>query len=402
MTRRPAARGPRPSLALALGLVLAGATTVLAGPGVAARERAGAGAASPPTTKAKATVTRAPFGRLPDGTAVELLTLRNGTTEMTVTTYGGIIVTLRTPDRQGRPGDIALGYDDLPGYLADTSYFGALIGRYGNRIGGSAFTLDGRRYRLAANDGPNHLHGGLRGFNRMVWAATPVERPGGVGVVLERTSPDGEEGYPGAVAVRVTYTLSDRNELRVDYEATADTATPLNLTQHTYFNLAGEGSGPILDHQLTIDADRIVAVGPGLIPTGALLPVEGTPFDFRAPTRIGARIGVEHEQLRLGRGYDHTFVLNGSGLRTVARVIDPGSGRTLVVSTTEPGVQLYTGNFLDGKPGKGGRPYAHRTGFCLETQHYPDSPNRPEFPSTILRPGQTYRSTTIYGFGVQK
>jgi aldose 1-epimerase len=386
----------------ALRLLLAGAAIAVAGPGATAGGQAGVVATTPSSTKATATVTRAPFGQLPDGTRVELFTLRGGRTEITVTSYGGIIVAIRTPDREGRLADIALGYDDLAGYLADTSYFGALIGRYGNRIGGAAFTLDGRRYALAANDGPNHLHGGLKGFNRVVWMASPVEGGSAAGLVLEHTSPNGGEGYPGTVTVRVTYTLTERDELRVDYEATTDAATPINLTQHTYFNLAGEASGPILDHELSIDADRIVAVGPGLIPTGVLLPVGGTPFDFRTPSRIGARIGADDEQVRLGRGYDHTFVLNGRGLRTVARVVDPRSGRTLDVSTTEPGVQLYTGNFLDGKPGKGGRPYAHRTGFCLETQHYPDSPNRPEFPPTILRPGQTYRSTTVYGFGVAR
>jgi aldose 1-epimerase len=389
---------PRPTLLFAM--LLAASAVASARP--AAADAGREGAPTTPPAKARASVTRATFGTMPDGTPVELFTLRAGSTEAIVTPYGGIVVAIRTPDRHGQPGDIALGYDTLPRYLADTSYFGALIGRYGNRIGGAAFTLDGRRYALAANDGPNHLHGGVRGFNRALWTARPVEADDRAGLVLERTSPDGEEGYPGAVAVRVTYTLTADNALRVDYEATADKATPINLTQHTYFNLAGEGGGPILDHRLSIDADRIVAVGAGLIPTGDLLAVEGTPFDFRAPAPIGARIGADHPQVRLGGGYDHTFVLNGTGLRRVARVVDPASGRTLEVRTTEPGLQLYTGNFLDGKPGKGGRPYARRTGFCLETQHYPDSPNRPGFPSTILRPGDTYRTTTIYAFGVEQ
>ncbi|HWP99126.1 MAG TPA: aldose epimerase family protein [Vicinamibacterales bacterium] len=353
-------------------------------------------------------MTRAPFGRTPDGTAVEAFTLASGRgVELQAITYGGIIVSLRAPDREGRAADVVLGYENLDGYLRDNSpYFGAIIGRYANRIGGARFTLDGHTYRLAANDGPNHLHGGLRGFDKRVWTAEPFERAAEAGVVLRYVSPDGEEGYPGRLEARVTYTLTARNELIVDYEATTDRPTVVNLTQHSYFNLTG-GTRDILGHELWIDADRYTPVDEGLIPTGELAPVEGTPFDFRKPMPIGARIDTPHPQLQRGRGYDHNFVLTGwrpgGEPRRVARLVDPSSGRTLEVATTEPGLQLYTGNFLDGRiTGKGGRVYARRWGLCLETQHFPDSPNRPEFPSTVLRPGATYRSRTIFTFGVDR
>lgn len=345
-------------------------------------------------------LTRQAFGTTPDGQAVELVTLTNGRgMEVRVMTYGAIIVSLRVPDRNGVPGDVVLGYDSLAGYLRSSPYFGAVVGRYGNRIARGRFTLDGTEYRLAVNNGPNHLHGGRRGFDKVVWEAAPFEDRRGAGVVLRHTSPDGDEGYPGTLRAQVTYTLTDGNELILEYEATADKPTPVNLTQHSYFNLAG--SGTILGHVLTIPADRFTPVDSTLIPTGVLAPVEGTPFDFRTPTRIGARIKQADPQLRFGGGYDHNFVLTrpDTGMALAAFVADSESGRTLEIRTTEPGIQFYSGNFLDGSlTGKGGVVYRHRTGFCLETQHFPDSPNHPEFPSTILRPGQTYRSRTAWTF----
>ena len=347
-------------------------------------------------------VARTPFDSTPAGQAVELFTLTNPQgIEVRAITYGGIILSLRTPDRDGRLGDIVLGYDSLAGYLRASPYFGAIIGRYGNRIANGRFTLDGQTYALAANNGPNHLHGGIRGFDKVVWSAEPLETDSAVGVVFTYTSPDGEEGYPGTLRVQVTYTLADDGKLAFDYLATADRATPVNLTQHSYFNLAG--SGDVLGHELTIAASDFTPVDATLIPTGAVAPVDGTPFDFRTPTAIGARIAADHPQLANGLGYDHNFVLDreGPGLAPAARVVAPASGRTLDVWTTEPGLQFYSGNFLDGSiTGKAGRVYAHRAGFCLETQHFPDSPNQPAFPSTILRPGEEYRSRTVFGFGV--
>ncbi len=352
----------------------------------------------------EASINRAPFGKAPDGTAVEVFTLTNvHGVEVRAISYGGIIVSLRVPDRAGRLDDVALGYDTLEGYLRDTPYFGAVVGRYGNRIAKGRFTLDGVTYRLATNNGPNHLHGGIKGFDKVVWQAEPFRHDSGVGVAFTHVSPDGDEGYPGTLRARVSYTLTDRDELIVDYDATADKATPVNLTQHTYFNLAGAGSRDVLEHELWINADSFTPVDSTLIPTGEIAPVEGTPFDFRTPTAIGARIGADNQQLRYGGGYDHNFVLRreGSGLGHAARVVEPSTGRTLDVYTTEPGLQFYSGNFLDGSiTGKGGRVYRHRFGFCLETQHYPDSPNHPQFPSTILRPGEEYRSRTVFVFGV--
>lgn len=345
------------------------------------------------------------FGTMPDGTAVDLFTLTNAHgIEVRAITYGAIIVSIRTPDRNGRLADIVLGLNTLDQYRTRSRFFGAVVGRYANRIGGARFTLDGRTYQLAANNGPNHLHGGIRGFDKVVWKGEAFDRDGAAGVVFTYRSPDGEEGYPGTLDAKVTYTLTPRDELVIDYTATADKATHVNLTQHTYFNLAGEGSGDILQHQLTLDADRYTPVDERLIPLGELASVEGTPFDFRKPAAIGARIDADHEQLRRGQGYDHNFVLNGGpGLRRAARVVEPSSGRTLDVATTQPGVQFYSGNFLDGTAtGKSGRAYGRRSGFCLETQHFPDSPNKPSFPSTILRRGQEYRSRTVFTFGVQR
>lgn len=353
---------------------------------------------------AKATVVRAPFGVLPSGDSVHLFTLTNGRgVELRLIDYGGLVISLKTKDRTGALADIVLGYDSLDGYLRSTPYFGALVGRYANRIAKGRFTLDGATYTLATNNGLNALHGGLKGFDKVVWRAAPKDDSTGVGVVLSYTSKDGEEGYPGTVNVRVTYTLTDRNAFAIDYLATADKATPINLTQHSYFNLAGDGAGDVLGHVVAIDADRYAPVDTTLIPMGALEDVAGTPFDFRRGAAIGDHIGDAREQLKRAGGYDHNFVLNrtGPGLQHAARVVEPKSGRTLDVETTEPGIQFYTGNFLDGTiTGKGGHVYQRRSGFCLETQHFPDSPNQPSFPSTILRPGAEYRSRTVYTFGV--
>jgi len=359
----------------------------------------GAGSAS--QSPAKSGVTRASFGTA-SGQPVDIFTLRNAHgIEVKATSYGAIITSIVTPDRNGHPGDIVLGFDTIEGYLTNSPYFGAVVGRYGNRIAKGRFTLDGRTYPLATNNGPNHLHGGLKGFDKVVWKAEPLQ--GKTGVAFSRRSPDGEEGYPGNLDVRITYELTDRNELVIDYHATTDKATPVNLTQHSYFNLAGDGD--ILGHQLMIAADRYTPVDTTLIPTGDLAPVEGTPFDFRTATAIGARIDQTNEQLKNGGGYDHNWVLTkkGASRQLAARVVESKTGRTLEVSTTEPGVQFYTGNFLDGKVvGKGGRAYQRRSGFCLETQHFPDSPNQPKFPSAILRPGSAYESQTVFTFGVTK
>jgi aldose 1-epimerase len=313
-------------------------------------------------------------------------------------------VSLEAPDRDGKLADVVLGFDSLDGYLGKPPYFGAIIGRYGNRIGAGKFTLDGQQYTLAGNDHGNSLHGGLKGFDKVLWTATPKSTPEGQALLLHYVSKDGEEGYPGNLAVTVTYTLTDKNELKIHYSATTDKATVLNLTNHSYFNLAGAGSGDILKHELTLHADRFTPVDKGLIPTGKLEPVAGTPFDFTKATAIGARVNDDHEQLKLGLGYDHNWVLtrSGKGLATAAEVYEPSSGRALEVLTTEPGVQFYCGNFLDGtNVGKGGKAYQHRWGFCLETQHFPDSPNKPEFPSTRLAPGEKYDTTTVYKFSAR-
>jgi len=340
------------------------------------------------------------FGRLADGTDIGLFTLNARGLEVRAIPYGAIIVSIRVPDRRGDLADVVLGFDDLQGYLERSRYFGAVVGRYGNRIANGRFSLDGRTYQLATNNGPNHLHGGVRGFDKVVWRAQADRPEGGTRVVFSYTSRDGEEAYPGTLNARVTYEVNERNELSVEYEATTDAPTPVNLTQHTYFNLAGEGRGDILGHVLALDADQFLPVDETMIPTGELAGVAGTPFDFRRPTPIGARINDAHEQLKRGTGYDHSFVVQGApGLRRAAHVVEPASGRTLEIVTTEPGVQFYSGNHLSGQAGKAGHTYAARSGFCLETQHYPDSPNHAHFPSTILRPGATYRSKTVFIFG---
>ena len=344
------------------------------------------------------------FGRANGGTTVDLYTLTNANgVEASITNFGATVVSLKCPDRAGKMADVMLGFDSLNGYEGKHPYFGAIVGRYGNRIANGRFKLNGKEYQLPTNDGPNHLHGGVKGFNKVVWQAQPV---GNSGLKLTYLSKDGEEGYPGNLTTTVEYTLTDNNELRISYRATTDKDTVLNVTNHSYFNLAGEGTGDILGHELVIYADRFTPVSSTLIPTGELRPVAGTPFDFRQPHTIGERINnTSDEQIKFGGGYDHNFVLNGDmgTLRPAARVVEPKSGRVLEVSTTEPGVQFYSGNFLDGSDkGKGGKPYQRRYGFCLETQHFPDSPNQPNFPSTTLKPGQTHESTTIFKFSTQK
>ncbi|HEX6590357.1 MAG TPA: aldose epimerase family protein [Longimicrobiales bacterium] len=322
---------------------------------------------------------------------------------------GGAILSLEVPDRAGRLADVVLGYAAPASYATNPSYLGVLVGRYANRIAGARFAIDGREYRLERNSGPNQLHGGVVGFSHAAWRGEPFEERGAVGVVLEYTSPDGDGGYPGSLRARATYRFTAANELMVDFEATTDAPTHVNLTQHSYFNLAGHDDGDVLGHVLVIAADRFLAADGTMIPTGELRDVTGTPFDFRAPTRIGERIAAPDEQLRIGRGYDHCFVLadddatlRDETLRFAARLVDPASGRALSVHTSEPGMQLYTGNWLgDGVLGKGGTSYGRRCAVALETQHFPDSPNRPEFPSTLLRPGETYRSHTVYAFEVE-
>jgi aldose 1-epimerase len=355
---------------------------------------------------AEAGVKKGEFGRTADGRAVEVYTLTNRRgAEARVITYGATLVSLKVPDRNGRFADVALGYDDLASYEADrTNYLGATVGRYANRIAKGRFTLGGVEYTLATNNGPNHLHGGLQGFDRVVWEATPLKTRGGAALRLAYLSADGEEGYPGRLTVTVKYTLTDANELKIEYLATTDKDTVVNLTNHTYFNLAGHDAGAdILGHLLTVGASRFTPTDATAIPTGEIRAVRGTPFDFTRATAIGARIEQPDEQLKFGAGYDHNFVLDGGAarLRRAATAYEPKSGRQLEVWTTEPGIQLYTGNYLSGQRGKGGAVYARRHGFCLETQHYPDSPNRPDFPTTVLRRGQTFRSATVYRFSAR-
>lgn len=347
----------------------------------------------------KSPITTQPFGRMRDGAEASLFTLQgSGPLRVAITDFGGAIVSLWVPDRGGELADVVLGYDSLAGYRAGKSFFGGIIGRFGNRIRDGRFTLDGIEYSLPRNNGPHHLHGGPNGFDRLLWKATTSEGPA---LTLRRTSPDGEEGYPGNLRVEVTYSLGGADTLRIEYRAETDKPTPVNLTNHAYFNLAGHDSGSILDHELMLPASRTTVVDAGLIPTGEIADVAGTPFDFREPRRVGDRIEAADEQLQFGPGYDHNFILDRDGdrLALAARIRDPRSGRVMEVLTTEPAIQFYAGNFLDGSEiGKGGHAYQRRTGFCLETQHFPDSPNQPSFPSTILRPGEVYRSTTLYRF----
>ncbi|MDZ7330564.1 MAG: galactose mutarotase [candidate division KSB1 bacterium] len=346
------------------------------------------------------------FGQTEDGRIVDLYTLTNSNgVTVQITNYGGIVTSLLVPDKNGKIGDVVLGYDNLDGYLKASPYFGCIVGRYGNRIAKGKFTLNGKTYNLATNNGPNHLHGGVRGFDKVVWQAKPIKSQDAVGLELSYLSPDGEEGYPGNLSVKVTYTLTNENALHIDYEASSDQPTICNLTHHSYFNLKDGGASPILDHELMLNADYFTPVDETLIPTGELRPVDGTPFDFRRPTPIGARINVDDEQIKYGLGYDHNFVLNGNmgELRMVGKLREASTGRVMEIWTTEPGLQFYSGNFLDGSIiGKNGTTYYHRHGLCLETQHFPDSPNHPNFPSTVLNPGEKYQTTTIYKFMVEK
>jgi aldose 1-epimerase len=353
----------------------------------------------------QAQVSRESFGTTPDGHPVDIYTLRNRKGfEAKISNYGGIVVSLKVPDRLGHLGDVVLGFDNLEDYIKENPYFGALIGRYGNRIANGKFVLDGKTYALATNDGPNHLHGGVKGFDKVVWKAySSIRNKLEPSLALEYTSRDGEEGYPGTLAVRAVYTLTDDNALRIEFEATTDRDTILNLTHHSYFNLAGQGD--ILAHEVMINANQFTPVDSSLIPTGELRSVRGTPFDFTAPTAIGARINQDNQQLKFCGGYDHNWVINKpAGERgLMARVYEPSSGRVLEVLSTEPGLQFYTGNFLDGKlKGKSGQFYQFRSGFCMEPQHYPDSPNKPNFPSVVLKPGDTYKNIILYRFSVRK
>ncbi len=361
---------------------------------------------SQPQSQPASNLSQESFGTK-EGIPVELYTLRNAKgMEARITNYGGIVVSLKVPDRTGQPGDVVLGFDSLDGYLSpayakSNPYFGALIGRYGNRIGKARFTLGGKEYKLAANNGVNHLHGGVKGYDKVIWDAKPLpgEEPA---LELHYLSKDGEEGYPGNLDIKAVYTITKDNGLKVDFTATTDKETVLNLTHHSYFNLAGKGD--ILSHEVMINADRTTPVDSGLIPTGELRAVKGTPFDFNTPAAIGARIGQDDEQLKFGKGYDHNWVINKNAgeLALMAQVYEPTSGRVLEVLSTEPALQFYSGNFLDGTlTGKGGWVYQFRNGFCMEPQHYPDSPNKPAFPSTVLKPGDTYRNTIIYRFSTR-
>jgi aldose 1-epimerase len=352
--------------------------------------------------EAKSKMQKQSFGKTEDGQPVDLyiLTNKNGM-EAAITNYGGTVVSLKVADRSGKFEDVVLGYDDLDGYATGKAYIGATVGRYANRIAHATFTLDSSTYSLAKNDGDNHLHGG---FNKRVWTAKDVSSSAGQALELTYLSKDGEEGFPGNLPVKVVYTLTDQNELRIDYTATTDKDTVLNLTNHAYFNLAGQGNGDILQQQIMIKADRFTPIDATSIPTGELRSVKGTPFDFTNSTAIGTRIDQDDPQLKLGRGYDHNWVLNNgtpASLFLAAQAYDQHSGRVLEVLTTEPGIQLYTGNFLDGIHGKDGKVYNRRYAFCLETQHFPDSPNHPNFPSAELKPGQHFQSTTVYKFSTK-
>lgn len=358
------------------------------------------GAAAPPS----GATTQQAFGKTASGQDVSLYTLKNAKgMEVSIAQWGATVTSIKVPDRAGNFGDVTLGFDTLDGYLGAHPFFGVAVGRYGNRIGKGKFTLDGKQYTLPLNNGENHLHGGPEGFDKKLWQAREVSGPLGRGVEMTYISADGEQGYPGRLDVTVTYTLTDANELRIDYLAVTDKPTVVNLTNHTYFNLAGEGD--VLGHNVQIKAASFTPTDAGLIPTGEIRSVAGTPFDFTTPHSIGERIDAADEQIKFGKGYDHNWVLDGTAgeLRQVAQVSEPKTGRVLEVLTTEPGLQFYTGNFLDGTvKGKGGTVYQYRTGFCMETQHFPDSPNKPNFPSTTLKPGERYQSTTVYRFSTQQ
>ncbi len=339
------------------------------------------------------------WGHMPDGTEVSLFTLKNsaGMTAR-ITNYGGIIVSLTAPDRAGNFADVVLGFDSLEPYLQKHPFFGCITGRYANRIGGAAFTLDGVEHKLAANSGANHIHGGVSGFDKKLWQAATRTFPNGVALELRRVSPDGEEGYPGALDCAITYTLDNENRLSIDYRATTNAPTVLNLTNHSYFNLAGEGTPSVLDHELTIHAETFTATDDSMIPTGEIASLLGTAMDFTTPHRIGERIEADFAPLKQGKGYDHNFILKGEGLKLAARLRDPASGRVMEVHTTEPAVQLYTANHLKNVAGKNGHTYPARSALCLETQHFPDSPNKSHFPSATLRPGEVFESTTSFRF----
>ncbi|UII27120.1 galactose mutarotase [Fulvivirga maritima] len=348
-------------------------------------------------------ISKSDFGTTPDGQKVEQYTLTNANgLEMSVITLGGIITTLKTPDKDGNMGDIVLGFDNVETYL-ESPYIGALIGRFGNRIAKGKFTLDGQEYALATNDGPNHLHGGDKGFDKVVWEAQEITNASGVGLKLTYLSKDMEEGYPGNLEVTVTYMLTNDDDLEIDYTATTDKKTIVNLTQHTYFNLSADPSKDILDHVLSVDASAFLPIDSTLIPTGELREVAGTPFDFTSPKTVGKEIGADNDQLELAKGYDHCWVLNGdAGMKEAATLYHEKSGRFMKVLTTEPAIQVYTGNFVDGSlTGKEGVNYAERSAICLETEHYPDAPNKSEFPSVVLEPGQTYNTKTTYSFSLK-
>lgn len=348
------------------------------------------------------TISVTPFGSTLSGTPVDLYRLSNGLgMEVDLINFGATITSIRVPDRDGRQADVALGYDTVAEYERGTCYIGAVVGRYGNRIANGRFTLDGKAYQLPINNGPNSLHGGMVGFGQRVWQGETISEPDRVGVKFTYVSPDGEEGYPGTLVSEVTYTLDASNRLTIDYVLAADAPTIANLTNHSYFNLAGEGNGTILDHEIEIRAHRYTIIDANLIPTGEQPSVEGTPLDFLTPARIGTRIDESFQPLTDAAGYDHNYILDGDGLRKIAEVYEPTSGRVLEAFTTEPGVQFYTGNFLKDEPGKNGHIYVRRGGFCLETQHYPDSPNHPDFPSTVIRPGENCVSKTVFQFSTR-
>lgn len=355
-----------------------------------------------PGANMKPSVEKTPFGKTKDGIAVDLFVLANGNgMKAKISTYGAILTELEAPDRDGKRDDVVLGFDNLASYLAGHPHFGATTGRVANRIAKGRFTLDGKEYTLAVNNGPNALHGGLKGFDKVVWKSEPKESPDAAAVRLTYVSRDGEEGYPGNLTTAVTYTLTNQNEIRIDYKATTDKATPVNLTNHSYFNLGGLASGDILGHELMMEADEYTPADDSLIPTGEILSVKGTPLDFTQPATIGSRLAQVADKTG---GYDHNFVLRSKGkkLALAARVYEPNSGRVMEMYTTEPGVQLYTANFLDGKlKGKDGVAYKKHQAFCLEAQHFPDSVNQPKFPSIILRPGETYTQTTVYKFSTK-